>query len=154
MWLEIDVEPVRAALARELYGLLDQAGTQAASPIVGVNRRLKDRCVLAAIPGDVHEADEARPVVGTYADEAARENGGEVTWSRHRPDCQPGDRLFNTARQTLPAAALDRRRFWSGAPALWCRAGLSGFRYPGVCLEGAGEAVERAHAVVGGMKQA
>ena len=86
MRLEIDVQPSGAAFAREVYGTLDEACADATMPVFRMDGGVEDGGMPAAIPGNVHETDKSRAVMGAEMAKAAREHRGEI----RRPAIAPG----------------------------------------------------------------
>lgn len=84
--LEIDMQPLGAALPGNPRGFPDQLRGDALPAHVGVNAGVEKEGMNATIPGDIDEADEAAVVIGADMGKAAGQDAGEVRCLR----CVPG----------------------------------------------------------------
>ena len=58
--LEIHMQPMSASLPCQHDRLLDETRAQSATVVFGIDGRIENRSVLAAVPGNVDETDQAR----------------------------------------------------------------------------------------------
>lgn len=75
--LEVDVQPMCAALPGEVLGLVHKARCDASPAKVWVNTGVEDEGMKAAIPCDIHKADDRLAIVGTYMPKTAGQDVGK-----------------------------------------------------------------------------
>ena len=78
MGLEVDVQPMGAALPGNPFGLLHEARRDALPAKVRMNAGIEDEGVNATVPGDVDEADDRVVLVGTDMSKGARQDVGKA----------------------------------------------------------------------------
>ena len=72
MRLEVDMQPMRAAVPCGLGRAPHQIAGDAPPPEVGVYDGIEDEGMNAPVPGDIHKTDQAVIVVSTQMSEAPR----------------------------------------------------------------------------------
>lgn len=74
MRLEVDMQPVGPALARQFRGLAHQPLAQSEATMVWVDAGIEQESVNAAIPSDVDEANQRACVIGAKMNQTARQD--------------------------------------------------------------------------------
>lgn len=89
MRFEIDMQPFRAAVARDIRCHFDKPGRYSLSTEFGGDAGIEDKSMYATIPGNIDKTHQAHPVEGTDMGEASRQNRREIARGGFLPSCSP-----------------------------------------------------------------